>query len=427
MTLDDAMLLGTRLHRMNLLDDAYKCYAAVLEAAPEHADALQFMGILEHQQRHGALAVSYLQRAVKVAPNAPGLYHNLGNVLLEQRRFDEAADAYERCVQLGGETAELLNNIGVMRRLQNLYAAAERAFVKSLQLDAGCADTYYGYGRVLEQQKRYEEALQQYRKALDLAPKHANARHHAAMLLCLFERFTEAAQLFRDWLAAEPDDATAQHYLAACTGEGVPARASDAFVASAFDGFAESFDQRLGGLGYRGPELVGNAVCEHCGEPRSQLDVLDAGCGTGLCASLLRPFARHLCGVDLSEGMLQKAGERGSYDALHRAELTEFIQAREHAFDLIVSADTLCYFGDLEPVTRAAQRALRPGGWLVFTVEALEAGSFALQPIGRYSHSQAYLRDALARAAFTVTTLEPAVLRTERSRPVHGYLVAARR
>src|SRR5262245_50391918 len=97
MTLDDAMLLGTRLHRMNLLDDAYKCYAAVLEAAPEHPDALQFMGILEHQRHNGALALSYLRRAVKHAPNAPGLHHNLGNILLEQRRFDEAADAYERC------------------------------------------------------------------------------------------------------------------------------------------------------------------------------------------------------------------------------------------------------------------------------------------------------------------------------------------
>jgi hypothetical protein len=90
-----------------------------------------------------------------------------------------------------------------------------------------------------------------------------------------------------------------------------------------------------------------------------------------LCGPLLRPFARHLRGVDLSERMLQNAKARGGYDALHKAELTAFIQNYAHAFDLIVSADTLCYFGDLEPVCRAAHRALRPGGTLLFTVEAL--------------------------------------------------------
>ena len=43
--------------------------------------------------------------------------------------------------------------------------------------------------------------------------------------------------------------------------------------------------------------------------------VLDAGCGTGLCGPLLRPYAKRLVGVDLSSGMLERA--RAAVGAAH--------------------------------------------------------------------------------------------------------------
>src|SRR4029077_16423873 len=99
------------------------------------------------------------------------------------------------------------------------------------------------------------------------------------------------------------------------------------------------------------------------------LDVLDAGCGTGLCGLLVAPYARQLVGVDLSEGMLDHARKKNVYDELVRGELTAYLQNRHDAFDLIVTADTLVYFGALEDVAVAAAGALRSGGRVVFTVE----------------------------------------------------------
>ncbi|HKP63974.1 MAG TPA: tetratricopeptide repeat protein [Polyangiales bacterium] len=426
MSLSDAMLLGTRLHRLNLLDEAYGLYTAVLEAEPEHSDALQFLGILEHQRHNDALALDYMQRAVSQVPDAPGVHHNLGNILLELRRFDEAAGAYQRCTQLGGETAELLNNIGILRRQQGRFAEAEAAYRRALALDPESVDAYNGYGRVLERQKRPEEALKQYQKALQLAPKDRGARYHTGMALCVLERFDEAAKVFRDWLAVDPDNPSAKHYLAACTGKDVPQRASDAYVASTFDDFAQSFDAKLESLHYRAPELVADAVRKLLGEPAATLDILDAGCGTGLCGPKLRPYALHLLGVDLSAKMLEKAKRRADYHELHKAELTAFIEARPQSFDLIVSADTLCYFGDLTAVCAAAERALRPGGRLIFTVEALGEGDYKLHSLGRYSHAQPYLRRVLETSGFELTLLEEAVLRSEFGSPVHGYVIAAR-
>ena len=103
------------------------------------------------------------------------------------------------------------------------------------------------------------------------------------------------------------------------------------------------------------------------------LDVLDAGCGTGLCGPLVAPYARRLVGVDLSEGMLARARARNVYDELVRRELTAYLHDCTGAFDVIVSADTLVYFGPLEEVLAAAGNALRAGGVLIFTVEELPA------------------------------------------------------
>ena len=57
------------------------------------------------------------------------------------------------------------------------------------------------------------------------------------------------------------------------------------------------------------------------------------------------------------------------YDALVKGELTAYLADSVGAFDLVVSADTLVYFGALEAVVGAAAAAMRPGGRLIFTVE----------------------------------------------------------
>ena len=67
------------------------------------------------------------------------------------------------------------------------------------------------------------------------------------------------------------------------------------------------------------------------------------------------------------------AREKQIYDELTQAELTAYLRDHPDGFDVIVTADTLVYFGALEEVAAAAAAALRPGGVLVFTVEeALE-------------------------------------------------------
>src|SRR5690606_25507909 len=241
-----------------------------------------------------------------------------------------------------------------------------------------------------------------------------------------------AIQVYRDWLQRVPDDPLALHMLAACGGARAPERAGDTYVRELFDGFASSFDEQLlHNLDYRAPQLLADALQPALGG-RVQLDILDAGCGTGLCAPLLRRWARRLEGVDLSPAMLVRARQRGGYDALVEAELTAHMDARPDAFDVVVSADTLVYFGDLHRVVAAAAQALRAGGWLVFSVEAIEDGgtdgcSVELGPSGRYRHARGHVEQALAAAGFEDVEVQARELRKEVGRPVHGWVALGRR
>jgi predicted TPR repeat methyltransferase len=215
---------------------------------------------------------------------------------------------------------------------------------------------------------------------------------------------------------------------AAFLGRDLPERAPDAYVQQVFDDMAEGYDAHLlENLDYRAHQLLMNALSGVLPPPAAALEVLDAGCGTGLCGPLLRPYARRLTGVDLAPAMLAKAAGRKVYDELINAELTAFLGRQIQVYDVIVSADTLCYFGQLDPVFQAATLALKQGGFLAFTLEDAgdQASSWHLNPHGRYAHGRNYLEGALARARLQIHSISSAVLRREGKQSVKGHLVVA--
>ncbi|MBS0453299.1 MAG: tetratricopeptide repeat protein [Proteobacteria bacterium] len=427
--LRDAMVLAMKVHRAGHLDDAQTLYERILQAQPRHADAMHFLGVLAHQRGRSAQALDLIQRSIELAATVPDWHNNLGNVLLESGRVDEAAAAYEEAAHLAPARADIQNNLGVLRREQKRLEESEAAYRRAIAIDPEFVDAHTNLGNLLHATNRDEAAMVSYCEALALKPANVRARQALGMAYYTLGRFEEAANVYAEWLRDEPDSPEARHHLAACSGREVPGRAPDDYVEKVFDGFANSFDAKLATLHYRAPELTAQLVTELLGAPRADRVVLDAGCGTGLCGPLLKPYASELIGVDLSAGMLAKAQPRQVYDRLAKAELTAFIEAEPPGrYDLVVSADTLCYFGDLSAVLRATARALARGGWLVFTVEGLPEDSdedFHLNPHGRYSHGAHYLRRMLAEAGLAVRSVEPAHLRTEGGKAVGGFLVAA--
>jgi|SRR5579871_21836 len=426
-----AVDLAIGLHQRGFLDAAGQLYERILALAPNHAAILNYHGVLMHQRGDSEAGVRQIRRAIEIEPEAGGFWNNLGVVLFALKRHAEAAEVYARASALNPEDADLLNNLGLLYRVQERPQEAEAAFRKALALRPEFIGALHNLGNLLVEQRRVREAIEMYCRVATFYPDHPETRRLLALAHVMLGEVGKAEAIYRRWLAEEPDNPLPRHYLAACTGEGVPDRATDAYVEATFDRFAESFDSKLAGLLYRAPQLIADAIERTCGAGAKNLDVLDAGCGTGLCGPLLSPYARQLAGVDLSGEMIERARPRKVYDSLHKAELTAFLSASPAAWDLIVSADTLCYFGDLQGVAAAAFAALRPGGRLFFTVESASEerapGGHLLLPHGRYAHTRRYVTDSFTAAGLREAELTDVHLRMEAGLPVEGFVASFRK
>jgi len=419
-----------QMHQAGRLDDARSEYQAVIASHPEHPDAWHLLGLLHAQQGRFEDAARHVQRALELCPDEAIFHNNLGNVEIERQCLDEAEAHYRRAIELDPGRLDAVNNLGVLLGRRGDPDAAERVLRALIQAAPDFSDARVNLANVFLRTGRAGEAVQVCTEAmLTQAPSRALRRLLGAAY-ALNGRVAEAEQVYAAWLQAEPDDPLALHHWRACSGRDVPPRAADAYVQQVFDGFAKSFDAKLASLGYQAPELVAQALARAAGAPAKTMDILDAGCGTGLCAPLLAPWARRLVGVDLSEGMLQRAALRGGYNALEHSELLAFLQAHAQAWHAVVSADTLCYFGDLGPFAHAACASLVPGGWLVFTVEASpeeDKQPCRLHPHGRYSHRLDAVLAWLLEAGLQPVETRQAVLRHEGGEAVQGHVVVARR
>lgn len=416
------------LHRAGRVDGAERLYRTALARDPANPDALHFLGLLTHQRGDTAAAIELIERATRQAPGYADAHNNLGNLLRIAGRFEDAERAYRRAIALRPDDVSAHSNLGAALKARGRLDEAEATLRRALALDDRHVPALTNMGHLLTRRGRPREALGHYRAAVAFDPAHPDGPRLLGSAYLAVGEIDKAREVYRDWLAKEPGHPVAQHLFAACAGEGTPDRAADEFVRTTFDGMADRFDEHLANLEYRAPALVAAAFARAWGEPRGDLAVLDAGCGTGLCAPLLRPYARTLIGVDLSPGMLRRAAQRRLYDRLVEGELTGALRAQSRAQDAIVSADTLCYFGRLDEVLAAASGALRPRGRLIFTVEQCgeDVGAgYRLEPHGRYAHTEAYVRAALAGAGLEARSIAADALRNEVGRPVAGLVVDA--
>ncbi len=429
-SLEQALNLVVELQQEGRLEAAVDLCRRILAAAPGHPDALHLLGLALHGMGRGDEGVERIEEAVAVQPGFAGFHNNLGNIHALAGRLDEATAAYERAIALSPGSADWHNNLGVLYKAAQRLDDAEVCYRRALALDSSHLRANNNLGLLYASRGELEQAVRCYLRAIELMPGNQDARSLLGTTYYTLRRYEEAAEVFRQWHEAEPEHPVARHMLSALSGHGVPERAPDHYIEHTFDRFASSFEKTLNErLDYRAPQLCASLVTDLLPAGSGGLRVLDAGCGTGLCGPLLKPWAAELGGVDLSRGMLDLAQTKGVYTDLYKAELTEFLGASPGHWQLIVSADTLCYFGSLQVLLQAVHSALMPGGWLVFSVEALEGEEdrAEIQPSGRYAHSPGHLRSALAQAGLHLQALRGEVLRKEGGKPVDGWLVAAQR
>ncbi|HAP75858.1 MAG TPA: hypothetical protein DCR14_07210 [Acidimicrobiaceae bacterium] len=379
-------------------------------------------------------AVELLQGAVEGGQTRLTVVHDLVRALHQAGRVDEAVVLLQRLVLAAPQRADL--HLQLVRMLHRADRAAE-ALVAARH---GCAahpahhDLWLARESMARTTGRWVDAREAGERLIELLPDDPDVWRRLAIAARHVDDDELMGRALDGWLAAAPENPSARHLHAAHRGERLE-RADAHYVTALFDSYADRFEEHLAELGYKAPELLVRRVAALLSAPVQA--AADLGCGTGLVGAALvsgglRPSVDSLVGVDLSPGMVSKARKRDCYDELVVGELTAFLDGRPGAFELLISADTLIYIGDLRPVFVAAARSLRAGGVLAFTIETPEpdgagcdSAGYALTRSGRYVHHPSWIQRQLAACGFVEVQVEPCVLRFEERREVHGVVVTA--
>jgi predicted TPR repeat methyltransferase len=382
------------LHGKGELDAAEAIYRQILERMPKSFHALHMLGVLVGQRDDMAQSERLLARAIRVDPKVAAAHAHLGHALRLSERIDEAMASYERALRLQPDNARALKGRGLILWRKGRREEALACYEHLLRVEPHYADGWIMKGAALDTLGRSAEAEASYRRALECD----NVTH--------------------------PDKI--RYVLAALGAEPVPAASPLEYVRDLFDKYAVHFDAHLvGELKYHAPELLAAQVRPLL--PAAAIDVLDLGCGTGLCGPLLKPWSRSLTGIDVSKKMLAAAAGKQVYDHLVEAEIQAYLATQKECFDLIVATDVFIYIGDLSAVFSGAYGALRPGGLFAFSTEVGAGSDMQLQRSLRYAHPASYLQGLAAASGWRVESMTQQALREEGQQAVPGHLTVLRR
>jgi predicted TPR repeat methyltransferase len=383
--------LGLALAALNRQGEAIASYEQAIHFQPNFAEAFNNLGNVRTATDHWEQAIDAYRQALALKSNYAAAWNNLGRAQLHLENWHEAVRCFQQAVALQPNNALALNQLGNALFEQGKFDEAGERYREAARIQPDYAEAHYNLSRVLRLQSRWEEAALCLQRSLQINPNSALA--NAALADIYYgnlNRFGDALVHYRRVLALKPDDRKAQLLVEALTGgsrlEEVPAE----YVAAVYESLAPRFDQMVGRRGDCSPQWLKSALGGP--PPPASLDILDLGCGTGLCGLQFRSWARTLIGVDLSPAMLAQAQVRGIYDELIQSDLLSAMQNRSGAFDLILASDVLLYVGNLAPIFEAVRRALRPGGRFAFTVDLLRDGpDYRLTPWIHFAHSRRYL------------------------------------
>jgi tRNA (cmo5U34)-methyltransferase len=161
-----------------------------------------------------------------------------------------------------------------------------------------------------------------------------------------------------------------------------------------------------------------------------ELQVLEYGCGTGLCGLRLAPEIGHLTAVDTSAGMLEELRKKSL--ALGIENVTPVQISPEdwtlpaEAFDLVFSSMVLHHVEEVQILLQNLHYILKPGGFLALADLEQEDGSFHDDRTGvaHFGFNPRALITELERLGFralksqTVHTIHKRHVDQERSYPV---------
>jgi tetratricopeptide (TPR) repeat protein len=205
--LTDAALV---LHKAGCIAEAEGAYRKVLEANPDHLNALHLLGVLLVDNGRAEAGLPLLERAAALVtaggenPQHSPLYNNLGNALNALGRRDEAVARYERSLGLRPGDPEVHANLGGTLVAQGKIAEAIPHY-ETATSESRRADWHHKLAKLYAVSGRLADAEACYRAALDCDPDYGLALYDFGYFLWKHHRSAEAVAVLEHLRKVDPN------------------------------------------------------------------------------------------------------------------------------------------------------------------------------------------------------------------------------
>ena len=198
-----------RLQQQGRLQEAERLCLQVLQARPDHVDALHTMALICHAKGQQVEALQFISAAMQVRKPAPAILLNRGIILTALARPEEALESFEQAIKLKSKFAEAHFNRGNALSALGRDEEALEAYKKAIVIKPDLTDAHFNRGVLLLKLGRYDEALKATERALALNPRHAKAHNTHGATLVKLGRYEEALASHEQALAIDPAYAVA--------------------------------------------------------------------------------------------------------------------------------------------------------------------------------------------------------------------------
>lgn len=417
--------LGNLYKKTGRLEKAIMHYQEALKLKSPYSEAHNNLGSAYYMQGKIHEAISQFQKALRINPTQWNAHFNLANCYIKHDRFLEACPHLEETLKLRPDHLGAANNLGNCFCLLKRFAEAKPLLMKVVDKEPNNKEALFHLGICQASLGELEQAQQSYNQVLTIEPKHDRAHHNLATLFLHLDDKASALKHYRQAFEINHYNQTAQHMILSLEGKTLKEGAPTEYTRALFDQYAYSYNQHVQEkLQYQVPKLLRYQLKDIVLQKKEAWNVLDLGCGTGLCAPYFSDIADKLYGVDLSPKMIDVASSLGAYFKLIVSDINHYLEHTHLAFHLIIAADVFVYFGELENVFLNIHDKLSTNGYFTFSVERLSDSQapFEVRETGRYAHQADYLHSLCQKTGFKILTEQTQIIRNQEDTPIQGLL-----
>ena len=172
---------------------AYAVAEVYHSALQNNVDFLLLFGIIARQlPDYISEAEAAFQAAIRLEPLRHDGYYNLGNLYLEEERYESAIEQYTQALRLTSNGPLIWLNLGLAARAVDQLQLSRYALHRSIQLDPTSIRSMCNYGITCHQLEQFDEAIKAYYLALSLDENHGPTLLNLGQALNASNRHPEA-------------------------------------------------------------------------------------------------------------------------------------------------------------------------------------------------------------------------------------------